>query len=479
MNRNIVLVAALSCLTAAACGGFEDALTGHARPAAEAVGYRLVPEDLGLLMAASPMPDSTLTPYWAGEVARLWADYVVLATVYQNPDTTRSLDYTRLLEEGRHLGALGVMRYRDSVVMTGVEPTDEELREYWDTRQPYTRLDVRRIVWTVPEDASDAVRDSLFGAARSVRERLVGGADFVQVAREVSDEPVQARGQVVAYQGHSDFAPAADSVLFRLRPGEISPVIVTDDELLVYRIETRRTPDFDTAADQLREQVTMEREEAREEEALDSVVGNARRALMQGATALARDVAADPYLATGRVPGGLKLVTWDGGELVVDELRSLFAVRGDIQDLFVEGTDEELEEYLLQLARDEILMTAAARAGMEATQAERDALAIGLADQLGHLAARLQITSEAVANPRFEIGQQSVWFVQDVLARSRAIPWLGEFRVVLDPEFPVRVDDRGVEIAARHARELRDAGLRPAEGRENAEEVEEPRVEVG
>ena len=66
-----------------------------------------------------------------------------------------------------------------------------------------------------------------------------------------------------------------------------------------------------------------------------------------------------------------------------------------------------------------------------------------------------------------------------MLARSRAIPWLGEFRVVLDPEFPVRVDDRGVEIAARHARELRDAGLRPAEGRENAEEVEELLVEVG
>ena len=479
MNRMIVSAAAFLALAVAACDGFEDALTGHATPAVEAAGYWLSPEDLGLMMGASQIPDSMLTPYWAGEIARLWADYVVLVRVYQEPDSTRSLDYTRLLQEGRHLGALGVMRYRDSVVMEGVVPTEEELRRYWDREQPYTRLDVRRVVLTIDEDASDATRDSLYAAAREIRDRLAGGADFVQVARESSDEPVQARGQVIGYQGHSDFHAAADSIVFRLAPGAISPVIVAGDEILIYQIETRREPEYEAARDQLREQLAAQREEAREEAVLESLVDDSRRALMQGAVGLAREVASDSYMARDRVAGGLRLVTWDGGDFVVDELRGLFVVRGDIRDLFAEATDEELEDYLFQLARDEILMTEAERSGMMATEEEAEALSEAMADQLGHIAARLRISTQAVADPLFDVGQQSVWFVQGVLERSQPVPWLGEFRVVLDPQFPVRVDDGGVEIAARHARDLRRAGLGRAEDAEEATEEHESRVETG
>ena len=127
MNRTLVLVGIAASVLAAGCGAFGDALTSHARPAATAAGYTLDQEELGHLMANSPVHDSALTPYWAGEFARLWADFMVLSTLYGDPDTTRSLDYTRLMEDGRHLSAIAVMRYRDSVVMQGIEPSDEEL----------------------------------------------------------------------------------------------------------------------------------------------------------------------------------------------------------------------------------------------------------------------------------------------------------------------------------------------------------------
>jgi len=481
MNRILVLVGIAAACVAGGCGAFEDALTSHARPAATAAGYTLDQEELGQLMANSPIPDSALTPYWAGEFSQLWADFVVLSTLYEDPDTTRSLDYTRLMEDGRHLSAIAVMRYRDSVVMQGIEPSEEELREYFEMRQPYTRLDVRRVLFSVPTDGGAHVRDSLLAEARSIRERLVGGSDFVAVAREKSDEPAQARGQILAYQGHDDFPPSADSVVFTLQPGEISPVFASEDEILIYRVEARREPDFESSREQLYRLVLERREEQRQQQALDSAVGDAQRVVMQGAPDRVSEIARDPTLAVSRIPDGLKLVTWSGGDLSVEEIRRLFLVRDDMRGVFAEASEDEVHDYLMQLARDEILITAAASSGVAATAEEREALAVGLADQLSHVAARMGITSQLVANPRFDIDEQGYYFLQGVMARSRALPWLGEFRVVLDPQFPVRVDDSGVRSAARRAGELRAAGVGPAAPATEAPRVEDEgtRVEVG
>lgn len=481
MNRPLAIAVVAASLAAGGCAAFGDALTGHARPAATAAGFSLDQRELGHLMAASPIPDSALTSYWAGEFARLWADFVVLSTLYEEPDTTRSLDYTRLMEDGRHLAAIAVMRYRDSVVMEGIEPSEDEMRAYFETRQPYTRLDVRRIVLSVPAEASDAERDARFEEANSIRERLVGGADFVTVAREASSGPVQARGQVLAYQGHEDFAPAADSIVFSLQPGEISPVVSAGDQILIYRIEARRAPDFESSRDQLFRKMLGEREAERQKQALDSTVGNARRSVMQGAPDIAARIARDPTLAGSRIPDGMKLVTWSGGDLSVKDLRRLFQVRDDIRRVFAEASRDEIQDYLLRLARDEILVSAAAASGVAATDEERQTLAEALADQLGHIAARMGLTSQLATDPRFDIDEQGYYFLQGVMARSRALPWLGEFRVVLDPEYPVRVHDSGVRSAARHASELRASGVGPAEREiETPPEIEgETRVEVG
>jgi dsDNA-binding SOS-regulon protein len=481
MNRTLVAAGLALSFAASACGAFGDALTSHARPAATAAGYTLEQEELGHLMATSSIPDSALTPYWAAQFARLWADFVVLSTLYQHPDTTRGLDYTRLMEDARHLSAIAVMRYRDGVVMAGIEPSEEELREYFEVRQPYARLDVRRVVLSVSPDGGASARDSLLAEARSIRERLVGGADFVTVARERSDEPGQARGQVLAYQGHDDFPAAADSVVFSLRPGEISPVVASEDEILIYRIEARRQPDFETSRDQLYRMVLEQRQTERQQQSLDTAVGNARRAVMQGAPAKAAEIAGDPTFAVSRIPDGMKLVTWDGGDLSAEELRRLFLVREDMRRLFAEAEEEDVHDYLMQLARDEILITAANRSGAGASDEEREMLAIALADQLARIAARLGLTSQLATNPRFDISEQGYYFLQGVMDRATVVPWLGEFRVVLDPLFPVRVDDSGARSAARIANELRAAGEDPGEARPDMPHGQDgdTRVEVG
>lgn len=444
-----------SALTHSACTDTVDALTSHVRPVASAAGDDLPVGELASIMAESSLPDSALTAHWAAQIGRLWADYVSLVRVYEAPDTTLSLDYEPLLEGARYMPALLVQQYRDSVVLEGIEPTDVELREWYETTQPLTRLDVRRIRLGVPEGATEVVRDSLFEEAGRLRRQVVQGADFIEVARTASDEPAAARGQVLAYQGHDDFPPAADSVVFDLRPGEISPVFRTDEEMVFYRIESRRSPEFESVTDMLRRRLTDERREQRLASTADSLLRNARRVVADGAEGVARMIADSPDLGAGRVSGSLRLVRYDGGALTVSELRLLLQARPDLKDRFVEADDEDVGSFLYQLAGDEVLIRAAAESGVDLAENARENVRLTIARQLSAIARRFDISHVLVTNPAFNVERESRRFVALVLDRATPVPWLTEFRPVLDRRFESRVDLKSAEAAARQARQLR------------------------
>ncbi len=460
-RSSLSLAAALllgAALTQSACTDTVDALTSHVRPVASVAGEDLPVGELASIMADSNLPDTALTAHWATQIGRLWADYVSLVRLYQVPDTTLSLDYGPLLEGARYVPALLVQQYRDSVVLAGIEPTDTELREWYETTQPLTRLDVRRIRLGVPEGATEVVRDSIFAEARRLRRQVVQGADFIEVARAASDEPAAARGQVLAYQGHDDFEPAADSVVFDLRPGEVSPVIRTNEEMVFYRIESRRTPEFESVTDMIRRRLVGERRERRLASAADSLLRDARRAVADGAEGVVRMIAGSPDLAAGRVSGSLRLVRYDGGAFTVSELRLLLQARPDLKERFVEADDEELSSFLYQLAGDEVLIRAAAESGVDLSDDARENLRQAIAGQLSAIARRLEVSHMLVTNPAFDVKRESRRFIGQVLARAAPVPWLTEFRPVLDRRYPSRVDLRGAEAAARQARDLRGLG---------------------
>lgn len=452
----VALATALT-LSASACTGAVDALTSHARPVAAVGGETLGTDELATILAESTLPDSALTGHWAARIGRLWADYVTLALLFQSPDTTEALDYDPLLQDARYYPALAVQKYRDSVVLAGLDPTREEVREWFERTQPLTRLDVRRIRLGIPPDASESVRDSLFAEGRRLRDRVAGGADFIELARAESDEPAAARGQVLAYQGHSDFHPAADSIVFGLRPGEISPVIVADDEIVVYRIERRRSPEFESVENMMRRDLVDERREQKLAQAADSLLENARRTVADGAAAAARTIATSSDGGAGRVAGSLRLVRYEGGALTVSELRELFQARPDLEKLFAdeEAEDGDLELYLYHLAGDEILVQAAAESGVALSDEARAELRTGIAGQLAAIAGRMQLSRALVTNPAYDVARESRRFIGIVLDRAAPVPQPTEFRGVLDQRYPSRVDERSAEAAARLAREKR------------------------
>jgi hypothetical protein len=442
-------------LAAVSCGDVDDALTAHSRPVASVSGVDLGTHSLGRIMAQSPIPDSGLNADIAGQIAQLWADYVILATIYAQPDTTHSIDFQPLLEEGRYFANLAVERYRDSVLNQNAEPTEEEVRAYFDTRKPFTRLDLRRIVIEVPEGASEEARDSLFEVASVLRERLAGGADFVEVARERSADPPANRGAVLSYQGHESVPEVADSALFSMRPGEISPVFATNDAMLIYRVEQVRTPEYEQSRQMTFDQMVENRSAESQARTVDSLLAAAQRAVPDGAAAAALRIASERGMAEAAIPGSTPLVRFAGGSLTAAELRQLFRVRPEIRDGFALASVSEVEDYLLELAADEVIVQAAEQSGFAANDEERLELEAAIAAQLATVATKYSISHELVTNPSFRLDLASESFLRGVLQAQRPVPWLTEFRFVLDPVYPVVIHERGVETASRLAEDLR------------------------
>jgi hypothetical protein len=207
-----------------------------------------------------------------------------------------------------------------------------------------------------------------------------------------------------------------------------------------------------------------ERRQNRERRAADSLVENARIRVLQDAEKLARIVASDSSMGVGRVRGRISLVEYEGGELTVDELRTLFQARSDIRQLFAEAATPEIRIYLRELAGDEVFIRAAEKAGLSPTEEERRELEKMMAYQLAKIADRLNLSHKLVINPTYELKTESLAFLRQILERAKPTPGLGEFRFVLEKHVPHRVDDNASEAAARLAREQRTSGRERQDG---------------
>lgn len=76
--------------------------------------------------------------------------------------------------------------------------------------------------------------------AESVRKQLVGGADFGETARRVSEGSRAAEGGAFPWMQPKDVRPELQEPLMTLPAGEVSEIIATDTELYIVKVEARR-----------------------------------------------------------------------------------------------------------------------------------------------------------------------------------------------------------------------------------------------
>lgn len=358
------MIAVLAAPLLAACG--SGAL-------AEAEGRRLTPDDAARLIAEhSTVPgDSQVVRI----VAELWVDYTLLALHLDADTGLATLDVETVIEQPRFDIMMSALREEVLDVDTAV--SDEELAARFAAEMPGARATASQILLAFPPGSTTRQRDSVLAVAGSIRDQLDSGADFASLAQRFSGDPGSgARGGSMGTFSRGQMLAPIDRAVFALAPGELSDPVETPLGHHVLRLDALEVPELSEVADEFRRRIQLERigsAEAAYIMQLDSLAG---LTLAENALEIARGLV---EAAPSRLSGGAArrpLLTWSGGAYTTGDFLDLLlgSPVGFIESVVAVG-DEELEDALLRLGREELLKAEARARGLEPAAPVLDSLA--------------------------------------------------------------------------------------------------------
>ncbi|HEX8830822.1 MAG TPA: SurA N-terminal domain-containing protein, partial [Longimicrobium sp.] len=123
-----------------------------------------------------------------------------------------------------------------------VNVSDAEVREYYeDHTDRFERPRTARFtVAYLPKTVTPADRQAALARAQEIRQEIVGGADFAEVARRESKDPGSAQtGGDLGTFGRGQMVGAFDSVAFALPVNEISQPVETQFGLHIIQVQER------------------------------------------------------------------------------------------------------------------------------------------------------------------------------------------------------------------------------------------------
>jgi hypothetical protein len=363
-------------LAAAACG--DDA----ADPSLVArVGdYELTVDDVvRLLVDEERLPaDAAIVE----SLAELWIDYTLLAEATLEDSTYRQLELEALVRQ--RVDQEMIAQLRDSVIQVDTFFTEDELRARYAAEAPEVELRASHIMMTYPLEATPPQRDSVRAALEQLRTRILGGARFEDLARQFSQDPGSAPdGGDLGFFSRGDMVQPFEEAVLGLEPGEVSGVVETPMGLHIIRLDERRVQDFDDVAPTFRARVQQERTAAAESTFVAGLEGPAGLEIVEGSRDVARELARNPAVDLPRRAARRALVRWDAGEYAAGELLELLRFEEPtLRERVAVATDEELDDFLRDLGRRDLLVTEARLSGLEPTAAHVDSLTVQVGAQL-------------------------------------------------------------------------------------------------
>ena len=119
----------------------------------------------------------------------------------------------------------------EGTLLNNIEVSQDELAARYEkdkgkyARQPKIRAS--HILATVDKDASEEERAAAKSKVQTLRERLLKGEDFAELAKETGGFPSAPRGGDLGWFASNRMVPAFSEVAFALKTGEISDVVET------------------------------------------------------------------------------------------------------------------------------------------------------------------------------------------------------------------------------------------------------------
>jgi hypothetical protein len=458
--RRVVAFAALSgALGLVACDGLGQAMTSHTDVLARAAGHELAVEQAtNLLAPATRIPAQTEV---VDAVANLWVDYTLLATSAEEDSTFANLDLDGVVEP--YFNQQLVFKLRDAVITVDTALTDEQLREQFEREQPNDTVHARHILFRVPADAPQPMRDSIKARAQQVLQQARAGGDFAKLAAQHSEEPgAKERGGDLGYFGRGQMVQPFEEAAFALEKGQISSDLVeTPFGYHIIKVEDKRRPDFESSKAEFRQQVVQQRYAQAEEQYLTNLTQQKKLEVEEGAIEVARDLARKPALQLGRRAAQRSLVKYTNGSLTAGEYIKLMQQRPAQQrGQVAAASDEQLREWLRLLARDEILIGEAKARGLQTPATAMDSARTEIRQQLRQAAREaglVPIVPQAGETENQALQRQVMAFLTKIINQQANVLPLGAIGFAVREKYGAEIFERSLPIVVARVEARRPA----------------------
>jgi len=161
-------------------------------------------------------------------------------------------------------------------VLSSITVSSEEARAFYDENpEMFTQAEqvsARHIIISTQELTTDAEKADAKARAEAVRQQLLAGADFAELAKEVSEGPSAPDGGELGTFGRGQMVPAFEEAAFALSVDEISAVIETQFGFHVLQV-TEKIPARTVSYEEMQERIIGYLSEQQQGEAVQEYIG--------------------------------------------------------------------------------------------------------------------------------------------------------------------------------------------------------------
>jgi PPIC-type PPIASE domain len=447
MARFSLFLSLLLGVALAGCSGFRDLFSAHADVAAEAGDQRLTPQRLAQIMAGGKGMRANRDA--ASFVSNVWVDYSLFAQAVADGKLPRdSASVAKAVWP--ELAELRGSHWHDSLMARRSKVSSNAADSIYQANQ--VRV-LQHILFRTPQNAVPAVRNAARKKAEGALAKVKRGADFGQLASQVSEDPGSKRDNgFLPPSPKGKFVPAFDSAGWSLAPGAVSGVIETP---FGYHIIKR--PTQDAVRERLNAYVVQNAGARLDSIYMDSLAITNKIQVAKGAAATMRAAGENPDEARNSKK---TITSFKGGELTVSEfMRWVRALPPQYAAQLKQADDSMLTQFAKILTQNVLLLRQADSAKIGITPEEWKGLQEHYLGQMDTLRTEMGLDtaalwdSTAAKNDRHKVAAMKVdqYFDHLVSGKSRLRPLPSALAELLRERSSYRINEGGLNRAVQLA----------------------------